>query len=76
MFKTIALIGFGAAIALVPAAALAQYPSGYGTVPGHPAQSQSTFDRSWNHFNQSKEEARAGARFMRRHYFSHEYPRY
>jgi hypothetical protein len=76
MFKTIALIGFGAAIALAPAAALAQYPSGYGVRPGHPAQSQTTFDRSWNHFNQSKEEARAGARYMRRHYFSHEYPRY
>jgi hypothetical protein len=76
MFKTIASISFGAAVAFAPAAALAQYPSGYGTVPGNPAQSQSTFDRSWNHFNQSKEQAREGARYMRRHYFSHAYPRY
>jgi hypothetical protein len=81
MFKTIALIGFGAAIALAPVAALAQtgtsssYGS-YGSGQQIPTQSLTPFDRSWNHFNQSKEEARAGARFMRRHYFSHEYPRY
>ena len=77
MLKTIALIGFGAAIALAPAAALAQSPSGYGTLPGNPAQSQTTFDRGWNHFNQSKEEARAGARWMRQHYIGHYgYPGY
>ena len=76
MLKTTALIGLGAAIALAPAAALAQYPTGYGTVPGHPAQSQSTFDRSFNHFNQSKRFAREGARWMREHYFQGGYPRY
>lgn len=76
MFKTLALIGFGAAIALAPAAALAQYPSGYGTLPGHPAQSQTTFDRSWNHFNESKRFAREGARYMRQHYYGYGYPRY
>jgi hypothetical protein len=76
MYKTIALIGFGAALALAPAAALAQYPSGYGALRGNPAQSQTTFDRSWNHFNQSKEQARAGAAYMRRHYFSHGFPHY
>ena len=63
MLKTIALIGLGAAIALTPAVAVAQ--TGYGVRPGQP--STSTFDRSWNHFNQSKERARAGAAWVRRH---------
>ena len=46
MLKTIALIGFGAALALPSFAAVAQ--TGYGVSPGAP--STSTFDRSWNHF--------------------------
>ena len=63
MLKTIALIGLGAALALPPVAAVAQ--TGYGVTPGQP--SSTPFDRSFNHFNQSKEEARAGARWVRRH---------
>jgi hypothetical protein len=76
MFKTIALIGFGAAIALAPAAALAQYATGYGTYPGQ-HQNLTPFDRSFNNFNESKREARAGARWVRQHYYGHYgYPRY
>ena len=63
MLKTIALIGLGAALALPPVAALAQ--TGYGVVPGEP--SATPFDRSFNHYNQSKEQARAGADWVRRH---------
>jgi hypothetical protein len=75
MFKTIGLIGFAAAIALAPAAALAQYSTGYGTYPGH-HQNLTPFDRSFNHFNESKRFAREGARYMRQHYFNYGYPRY
>jgi hypothetical protein len=78
MLRTIALTGFAVAVAIAPLAALAQtgYSSSYGAYPGQgmPTQSLTPFDRSWNQFNQSKREARAGARFMRRHYFVH--PRY
>ena len=63
MLKTIALIGLGAALALPPAAAVAQ--TGYGVTPGQP--SSTPFDRSWNHFNQSKRFAREGSRWVRRH---------
>lgn len=76
MFKTIATIGFGAAMALAAVAASAQtgtsssYGS-YGSGPQVPTQSLTPFDRSWNHFNQSKEQARAGARWMRQHYYGH-----
>ena len=74
MLKTIALIGLGAALALPSVSAVAQ--TGYGVTPGAP--STSTFDRSWNHFNQSKEQARAGAAYVRRHGWAwrphHHYP--
>ena len=63
MLKTIALIALGAALALPPVAAVAQ--TGYGVAPGQP--SATPFDRSFNHFNQSKEQARAGAAWVRRH---------
>jgi len=63
MFKTIALIGLGAVLALPPVSAVAQ--TGYGV--SNSAPSQTTFDRSWNHFNESKEWARAGAAYVRRH---------
>jgi hypothetical protein len=63
MFKTIALIGLTTALALPPVAALAQ--TGYGVTPGAP--STSTFDREWNHANQSKDRARASAANVRRH---------
>ncbi len=72
MLKTIALIGLAAALALPPAAAVAQtgtsssYGS-YGAGQRIPTQSLSNFDRQWNHFNESKERARASAEWMRRH---------
>ena len=47
-------ISFGAALAVLPAAA----QTGYG-VKKH-APSTSTFDRGWNHANESKDRARAG----------------
>jgi hypothetical protein len=73
MLKTIALIGFAAALALPPAAALAQSgsSSSYGTLgygPRVPTRSLTPFDRSWNEYNQSKMEARASAEWMRRHH--------
>ncbi len=73
MSKTIALIALGAAVALTPVAAVAQ--TGYGV--SNSAPSTTTFDRSWNHFNESKERARAGAAYVRRHsegwYHHHHY---
>lgn len=63
MLKTIALIAAGAAVALLPFAAVAQ--TGYGVTPGQP--SSTPFDRSFNAFNESHEQARAGARWVRHH---------
>ncbi len=74
MMKTFALIGLGAVLALPPAAALAQSgtTSGYGTQsygygPHVPTRSLTPFERSWNANNESKRQARAGARWMRQH---------
>jgi hypothetical protein len=61
MLKTIAWISLGAALCSSPSAAIAQ--TGYGVTPGAP--STSTFDRSWNRANESKERARAGAAYVR-----------
>jgi hypothetical protein len=55
-------ISFGAALATFPAVA----QTGYG-VKKH-APSTSTFDRGWNHANESKDRARAGASWVRRHH--------
>ena len=52
-------ISFGAALAVLPAAG----QTGYG-VKKH-APSTSTFDRGWNHANESKDRARAGAAWVR-----------
>jgi hypothetical protein len=57
-------ISFGAALAVLPAAA----QTGFG-VKKH-APSTSTFDRGWNHANESKDRARAGAAYVRRHHAS------
>jgi hypothetical protein len=57
-------ISLGAALAVFPAAA----QTGYG-VKKH-APSTSTFDRGWNHANESKDRARAGAGYVRRHHAS------
>jgi hypothetical protein len=72
MVKTIALIALGAAIALAPAAALAEQgtSSSYGSVgwgPHIPTQSLTPFDRSWNHANQSKYQAQDSAEWLRQH---------
>ena len=55
-------ISFGAALAVLPAAG----QTGYG-VKKH-APSTSTFDRGWNHANESKDRARAGAAWVRLHH--------
>lgn len=57
-------ISFGAALAVFPAAA----QTGYGVKKNAP--SRSTFDRGWNHANESKDRARAGAAWVRRHHAS------
>jgi hypothetical protein len=72
MVKTIALIAFGAALVVAPAAALAEQgtSSSYGSVgwgPHIPTQSLTPFDREWNHANQPKYEAEAGAEWLRVH---------
>ena len=72
MFKTIALIGLAAALAVLPVAASAQQGTSefYGSVgrgPQIPTQSLSPFDRAWNHNNQSKYDAENSAEWLRRH---------
>jgi hypothetical protein len=72
MFKTLATIGLAAALVIPSASAFAVNgaTSSYGTEgygPTIPTQSLSPFDRSWNHFNESKERARAGAAWVRHH---------
>jgi hypothetical protein len=54
-------IGFAAAVAAFPSAA----QTGYGVKKNAP--STSTFDRGWNHANESKDRARAGAAYVRHH---------
>src|SRR5580704_17732434 len=72
MLKTIALIGLAAALALPSASAFAVNgdSSSYGTEgygPTVPTQSLTPFQRWWNHANESKERARAGAAWVRHH---------
>jgi hypothetical protein len=72
MFKAIAMISLGAALALLPAAALAQQgtSSSYGSVgwgPHIPTQALTPFDRQWNHDNQSKYQAEDSAEWLREH---------
>ncbi len=66
MFRTIT-ISLGAALYFTALAAHAQ--TGYGVKPGAP--SRSTFDRSWNRANESKDRARASAEWLRRHNHHH-----
>ena len=71
MFKTIALIGLAAALAVLPAAAPAQQGTtkSYGSIgrgPHIPTQSLTPFDRAWNHNNQSKYDAENSAEWLRR----------
>src|SRR3984957_17660118 len=72
MLKTIALIGLAAAFVVpsVPAFAVNGDSSSHGTEgygPPVPHQSLTPFQRSWNHANESKERARAGAAWVRHH---------
>ena len=67
MLKTIALVGFAAALVLSAEAAFAVSgnSSAYGTEgygPTVPTQSQSNFQRHWNNYNQSKRSAREDPR--------------
>ena len=71
MLKTIAWISLGAALGL-PISAVAQ--TGYGAKPGAP--STSTFDRSWNRANESKDRARAGAEYIRHGGYRHPHHHY
>jgi hypothetical protein len=62
MTKVLVLaISFGAVLAA--SSAVAQ--TGYGVKKHSP--STSTFDRGWNHANESKDRARASAEYVRRH---------
>jgi hypothetical protein len=70
MFKTIALLGLAAALIIpsVPAFAVSGDSSSYGTEgsgPTVPTRSLTPFQRSWNHANESKDRARAGAEYVR-----------
>ncbi len=72
MIKASAFIGVAAALALqsVPAFAFNGNSSAFGTEgpgPTIPTQSLTHFQRSWNHANESKERARAGAAWIRHH---------
>jgi hypothetical protein len=71
MLKTTALIGLVAVLALpAPAFAVSGNSSSYGSEgygPSVPTQSLTPFQRSWNHANESKERARAGAAWLRHH---------
>ncbi len=64
--KTIALVGLAALVTLPPVAAFSQ--SSYGSEPCVPTQSLTPFGRAWNANNEGKNETRAGAAYMRRHY--------
>jgi hypothetical protein len=70
MLKTIIGISICAGLCLQPISAIAQ--TGYGVTPGAP--STSSFHRSWNRANESKDRARAGANYMRErrlHHYHH-----
>jgi hypothetical protein len=72
MLKTIALIGLVAALALPSTSAFAVSgdSSAYGTQdygPTVPTQSLTSFQRAYNHANESKERAYASAEWLRQH---------
>jgi len=67
MLKTIAWTSLAAALCGAPISANAQ--TGYGVKPGAP--STSTFDRSWNRANESKDRARASAEWLRHRDYPH-----
>ena len=64
MLKALGVIGLGAVFALSSEVSVAQ--TGYGTRPhSHP---HSSFERHWNSNNDSKDRARQGAEWRRRHW--------
>ena len=64
MFKAIAITALGTVLAVPPMVAVAQ--TGYGTRPhSHP---HSSFERSWNKGNESKDRARQSAEWVRHHH--------
>jgi hypothetical protein len=72
MLRTIALISLAAALVVpsVPAFAVSGNSSSYGSEgsgPTVPTRSLTPFQRSWNHANESKNRARAGAEYVRQH---------
>jgi hypothetical protein len=72
VLKTIALFSLAAALVVpsVPAVAVSGNSSSYGTEgsgPTVPTRSLTPFQRSWNHSNESKDRARAGAEYVRQH---------
>ena len=75
MIKPISVIGLAASL-LIPSAsafAVSGNSSSYGTEGYGPhvrTQSLTPFQRSYNHANESKERARAGAAWVRHHYAS------
>lgn len=73
MLKTFTLIGLAAALVIssAPAFAVRGDLSAYGTEgsgPTVPTRSLTPFQRSWNHANESKNRARAGAEYVRQHH--------
>jgi len=72
MSKTIAMIGLGVALAILPAAALAEQgtSSSYGSVgwgPVIPTQSLTNKQRAWNHDNQARYQSEDAAEYLRQH---------
>lgn len=72
MFKAIALIGLGIALALLPIAVSAQTGTSsswgsYGTGQQIPTQSLTPRDRDWNFNHQAENQAIAGAEWIRQH---------
>ncbi len=72
MLKTIGMIGLAAALALPSASAFAfrGNSSAFGTEgygPTVPTQSLTTFQRAYNHANESKERAYYSAEWLRQH---------
>ena len=72
MFKTIALIGLGAALVFEPVATSAQTGTSsswgaYGSGQQIPTQALSPFDRAWNFDHQGENQAIAGSEWLRQH---------
>ena len=71
MLRSITLVGFAVALTAAGTAFAQSPPSGYGTEGPYGRrldhQAQSTFQRHYNHFNESKYRAENSARWVRRH---------